>query len=779
MGVYRGDAPVEDKQARFGLPYRTGLPAPDVQLIGRDDAIAIGCGLLTNFRLVTLTGPGGIGKTQLALAIAQQIADRFPDGVAFIKLASITDYRLVLPTIAKTLGVWDAAAEPIVQRLASHLRERQLLLILDNTEHLLDAAPDIAVLLAASPLLHILVTSRSPLHLRGEHAFDVPPLAVPPEGNASSFEELKDYPSIELFVRQSQAAVATFALTAKNSRTIVDICTRLDGMPLAIELAASRIKVLSPSDILTRLDEQLELLVGGPRDQPPRLQTMRSAITWSFDLLDPDQQALFRHLAVFSGGWTLEAADAVCQPQGNMLEAMSSLITCSLVRRSTDPIGDSRFVMLEPIRQFALEQLVASGEEGAVRSRHADVYLALAEVAAPHLDWSDQASWMLRLDPEHDNFRAALSWLLDQSDAERGLRLVGALSWFWNIRGYFLESRTWAQAFLNLPPASERSSWRARALGTIAYSLYFLGDYTQARVFGDEALEINNETGDREGRARILIPLIITAFDSGDEQRHSQLSEDLLTTARDLGDQENVARALIRLGLGAMRHGESQRAVALYSESLEMAERLQNRATIGLALASLGDVYFQDGDLTRAAVAYRNSLAAYLDMQYARPIAHGLERLASVAFANGQAARSVRLYAAAAARCDAIGIDFPVSKRNVLDTDVVSLRTELGEEQFQSIWNIGRVAPISDAIAFAMETMPSPAIPLPSTTGKLSPRESEVLRLIASGHSNKQIAAELSLSVHTVERHITNFYAKIGARGRADATAWAIRHGLA
>jgi non-specific serine/threonine protein kinase len=623
-----------------------------------------------------------------------------------------------------------------------------------------------------------LATSRSSLHIRGEHAFDVPPLSAPPGEHPVSPEVLARFPAVDLFVSRTQATDSNFALTDANAGTIAAICARLDGMPLAIELAAARINVLSPTGILTRLDEQLALLTGGPRDQPPRLQTMRGAIAWSYDLLDAGQQALFRRLAVFAGGWTLDAAAAVCQPDGDVLEAMSALIASSLVRRSAHRTEADRFVMLEPIRQFAFEQLSASGEVDAVRSRHAAVLLDLAERASPELDRRDQTAWMLRLDPEHDNFRAALAWLFEQHDSERGLRFIRALSWFWNIRGFFREGRTWAQAFLGLPAASARTATRARALGAMAYLAYFLGDYEQARAAGEEGLAINEETGDREGRARILVPLLITALETGDDRCHLRLSGDLLNLARDLGDQENVARAMTQLGIGALRAGNSRQAFALFTEALELALRLENRATTALTLAMRGDVFRQDGDLARAAAAYRDSLAIYVDYNYVRPMVLGLERLASHACAHAQWQRAARLYAAAATRRAELGITVAPSNRATMDADIAAIRVGLGDEPFQAVWGSGQAMSFVDAIASALEADPAPAAARPFTPGKLSPRETDVLRLIAAGQSNKQIAAELFLSVHTIERHITNLYAKIGARGRADATAWALRHDL-
>jgi non-specific serine/threonine protein kinase len=760
------------------VSHGAGLPAPVTRLFGRDDAIEEVCELLTRARLVTLTGPGGIGKTQLALAAAHRLSGRFTDGVLLVELATVISPDLVLPTIATAFGLWEATSELPEQRLKGFIADRHLLLVLDNAEHLLGAAPDIAALLAACAQLRIMVTSRSPLRLRGEHVFTVSTLVTPPDRQSLPITTLAGYSAIQLFVEQARASDTSFAMTDANAETIVAICNRLDGLPLALELAAARVQVLTPDALLARLDQQLTLLTGGPRDQPVRLRTMRNAIAWSYDLLDDGQQTLFRRLAVFSGGWTLDAANAVCQPENEVLEAMSSLIVSSLVRRIADPVGEDRFFMLEPIRQFALEQLVASGEIDAVRSRHADVFLALAEEAAPYLDWRGQPVWMNRLDREHDNFRAALAWLLARGDAERGLPLIAALSWFWNIRGFFLQTQTLAQAFLNLPGASGRTAARGRALGALAYPLYFLGDYAQAKALGEEALAINDETGDRAGRVRILMPLMMTAFETGDVRYHLRLANDLLTTARALGDQDNVARALTNLGKGALRDGDSRQARALSTEALELARRLENQGATALALITLGEVYFREGDLARAAANFRDSLIIDVDINKQYAIADGLERLAFVARACAQWQRSARLHAAAAARRAVIGVIVPASRRAASEADIAAIRAELGDEQFQSAWGSGHSMSLADAVAYALTTAPEQAAAQPPAAGNLSPRECDVLRLIAAGQSNKEIAADLYLSVRTVERHITNLYAKIGARGKADATAWALRHGI-
>jgi non-specific serine/threonine protein kinase len=748
-------------------------------LIGRDAEVAAVCELLATSRLVALTGPGGIGKTQLALAVAARLVERFSDGAAFIELAAVDDHRQVVPTIAAALGLRESGAEPIGKRLRSFLRDGHILLILDNVEHLLLAATDVADLLGDCPRLHLLVTSRAPLRLRGEQTFDVQPLATPHGRLGLPHEQVARYPAVELFVRQAQASDATFVLTEANAGTIAAICNRLDGLPLAIELAAPRIRMLTPNDVLERLNDQLQLLTGGPRDLPPRLQTMRGAIAWSYELLDVGQQALFRRLAEFSGGWTLATAGAVCLPDEDVLEAMTALHACSLVRRVTQPVDEARYSMLEPIRQFALEHLLASGEREAVRARHAEVFLELAEQAAPHLDWRDQPAWMTRLDREHDNVRAALSWLIEQRDAERGLRFVAALSWFWNMRGLFVEAWTQAQAVLNLPQAGERTQAHARALGAVAHLLYFLGDYAQGRALAEEALALNAEVGDRAGRARILIPLAVIAFDSGDDARHALLAEDLLTTARSLGDQENIARALARLGLAALRNGNTEQALTLFTESLELAQRLENRATTALALGCLGDAHLQSGELACAAAVYRESLAIYVELDYRSAVVRGLARLAALACARTQWQRSARLYAVAEARRAAISGALSIPERATYNDDLAAIQAGLTDAQFQSAWSSGQVLPDAAAIAYALETSAAPNVTQPAAVAGLTPRELEVLRLIAAGQSNKQIAAELYLSIRTVERHITNLYTKIGARGKADATAWALRHELA
>jgi len=771
----REATPTLDRQAHM-LPRRTNLPAPVTQLFGRDDDIASICELLTHARLVTLTGPGGIGKTQLALAVARQLAVRYIDGAVLVELAAISDPSMILPAIAAALGLWDTTSEPVERRLATYIADRHLLLVLDNAEHVLEAAPGIAALLASCPALDVLVTSRAPLHLQGEYVRSVLPLAFPPLRRTVHTSDLSAYPAVQLFIERVRASGVSLQLHDTDLRTIAEICSRLDGLPLAIELAAARSGVLTLYQLLNRLDQQLLVLTGGQRDQPARLQTMRNAITWSYDLLSEDQRMFFRRLSVFIGGWTLDAAASVGPPAPDALDALTALIESSLVHRSVDPDGEARFSMLEPIRQFAYEQLLAAGESAATRDRHADYYLGVVERAAPLHDSSEQKRCWDRLERDHDNLRAAQSWLLERSDTERGLRFVAAISWFWLYRGFIREGWTWTRSFLALPGAEARTLVRARALGEATQLLRHRGDYTEARSLGEEALSICEELGDRASQPRILIPLAIIADATGDDARRWMLLERLLATARELGDQANVARALLCL---STRRDDDQASNRLH-DGLALARRINHQSTTALALSFLGTLHQQQGSFDAAEAAHRESLALYANLDIRWAVAIAYRRLASLAFVRADFDRSTRLYAAEVSVRATIGTVVPASERPTVDAQIEASRAALGPDAFCLAWEAGLSMALSDALAFALATVAQPSSdPVTSPSAHLTAREYDVLRLIAAGRSNKEIAGDLYLSVRTVERHITNLYSKIDARGRADATAWALRHDLA
>jgi predicted ATPase/class 3 adenylate cyclase len=448
------DLPSEFPPLRTLETYRNNLPLQPTPLVGREKEVAQVCDLLRSdeTRLLTLTGPGGIGKTRLALQAAADLLDDFSDGTFFVPLATLTEAELFLPAVAETLGVKEIGEQPLDESLKDYLSERRLLLVLDNFEQVLEAAPAVTELLAGAPGLKVLATSRAPLGLYGEHEFPVPPLSMPDLKRPPPLERLTQYEAVGLFVERAQAVKPDFKVTNDSAPAVAEICVRLDGLPLAIELAAARIKMLPPKAMLQRLGSRLKLLTGGARDLPERQRTLRATIEWSHALLDEGEQLLFARLAVFSGGRTLEAIEAICDTKGDLpveaFEGVSSLLDKSLLRQEESPEGEPRFVMLETIHEFAREKLQESEEGEEIKTLHAHYFLALAEEAYPELKGANQLDWLGKLETEHDNMRAALSWALERKEAEVALRLGGALWWFWSVRGYHSEGRRWLEAVL-------------------------------------------------------------------------------------------------------------------------------------------------------------------------------------------------------------------------------------------------------------------------------------------------------------------------------------------
>ncbi len=571
-------------------------------------------------RLLTLTGPGGTGKTRLALRVAGDLVDAYPDGVWFVALAPVANAGRVAHAIAEALGVRESPVEPIEETLRVFLRSKRLLLVLDNFEHVVAAATLIADLLAISPGLQILATSRTPFRISGEHDLPIQPLGLPKDGGALRLDDALASEAVRLFVDRARAVRGDFALTEQNVSTVAAICRRLDGLPLAIELAAARIRLLPPETILARLDNRLGLLTGGGRDRPERQQTLRAAIAWSHDLLDPAEQALFRRLAVFVGGWSLEAAEAlagaITTPAVDVLDGLAALHDNSLIRQdehrdSDDATAGPRFSMLQTIQEFAQEQLASSGEREPLQDAHAAHFSALAVEAEPHLAGPSAVAWLDRLESDHDNLRAALDWLRDSTDAHRAVQIAAALWRFWWLRGYISEGREELEGALDLPGGQNGARDRAAALDGAGVLAETQGEYDRAETLHEEALALSRETGDAAAIARSIGNLGVVAFDRGDGDRASSLLEESLTLAREAGDERMIATALNDLGAVAFARRDFTQAASLFQESLVLRRRSGSGSEIARTLNNLGGVALEMSDYGRACELFEESLRLY------------------------------------------------------------------------------------------------------------------------------------------------------------------------
>lgn len=681
------------------------LPVQLTPLIGREAEIMAVENLMRqeDVRLLTFTGPGGTGKTRLSLQVAADLLGEFTDGVFFIALAPISDPDLVASAIAQTLGTKETGSISLVESIKEYLRDKQVLLALDNFEQVITAASLVMELLMASSRLKVLVTSREPLRIRGEHEFAVPPLALPDLKQLPPADTLTQFAAVELFVQQACAVKNDFMLTSENMLSVAEICARLDGLPLAIELAAARIKVLSPQAILARLDSRLKLLVGGARDLPERQQTMRGAIAWSYDLLSEEKKKLFRRLSVFVGGCTLETAEAVCSIAGDMkvdiLDVVASLVDKGLLRQEEQSDNEPRFMMLETIREYGLEQLEASEEAEVVRRQHATFFLKLAERAEPELD--KERKWLDQLETEHDNFRGALKWAIEK-DVEIGLRLANTLAEFWHRRSYITEGRRWLEEAIQRS-GSSLPSVRANALIGMAYIMTRQGDYASARSIYEQSLTIGKELGDKQIIGDALNGLGHVALGQGDYASARSLYSTSLKAYRELSNEGHVAGSLNNLGEVARCQRDYQLARSLYEESLAIARRLGNRRTIAIALSNLADVACQHDDYVSAHLFYKESLIIYRDLAGKHGIAYALDGLADLAAAQRQPERAARLLGASEYLYKTIGVRPNLADRAVRDRAVANARAALGEEPFAAAFAEGRAMPLEQAIAYALE----------------------------------------------------------------------------
>jgi non-specific serine/threonine protein kinase len=785
------------------LAVRGLLPASLTSLVGREREIAtLVAAVREGERLLTLTGPGGIGKTRLAVAAAAAVAGDMPDAVCYVALGAITDPRLVAQTVAHALGVSEAGGEPIEARIEARLRDRRLLLVLDNFEQVVEAALLVSDLLASCPHLQILVTSRVRLRISGERERPVLPLGLAGPESATSAGGVAESDAVRLFVERALAVREGIDVTS-DPGVLAAICQRLDGLPLAIELAAARVKVLPPADLLARLEQRLPLLTGGPRDAPVRLRTMRDAIAWSYDLLTDDEQALFRRLAVFVGGFTLDALDALDafadlgMPPGAdgvparsgpaVLDLVAALVDKSLVRTDVAAGGATRYGMLETIREFGWERLAASGEADAVRQRHADWYLAFAEDAGPRAKQPGAAPWVEKLGLEHPNLRAALSWFRGRGDGLALVRMTGALWPFWHERTYFDEGHRWLELALGLgrtAPAADR----IRALTGAGTLAWYQTRPELALAWHEQALVLAREVGDRGAEAFALINLSAPATEFGDYELAFARLEGGLAAAREVGATEAASLALHNLGCLAWLRGEYQTSQQRAEEALTLARAEGWDWLVPSILGNYGLTMADLDDVDRATALLRESLALGHVRGNLWDVGTALEGLARVHAGAGRARQATVLFGTAAALRNETGIPQSRTERAYYEPFLAALLEELGGETFAAAWAEGQSRSWQEVAADLLASPAAPdapaqaadrPVPARGATHGLTKRELEILRLLAAGERNRAIGERLFISPTTVASHVASIFDKLGVDSRAKAVTFAHRHDLA
>lgn len=797
----------------------TNLPLQLTSFIGREREIAEVKRLLVASRLLTLTGSGGCGKTRLALQVARDLTD-IPDGVWFVDLAPLADPALVSQVIASVFNLHQVSDTPLTVLLQDFFRAKNLLLVLDNCEHLIQACAQLCDgLLRACPDLKILATSRESLNIAGETAFRVPSLSLPDFQKLPTIEMLKQSESARLFVERARAARPDFQSSDANTRAVAQVCRRLDGIPLAIELAAARIRSISVEEIAARLDDRFRLLTSGSRAALPRYQTLRASIDWSYELLSDAECALFQRLGIFVGGFTLDAVESVCaeENKSEALDLLSQLVQKSLV--VAEQSGKSRYHLLETIREYALTKLRETGETDLYRARHLDYFVKFAEEIATHFHEPDEKEWVDTLQMEHDNLLAAFGWAQENGKGEAILRLAQDLFRLWIIRGYLDEARERFAVALALPSTNEPRLARLRArvlfsaaqtaryqsdyaaatplaseslticrmlednqgiasaLMEVGLGAWEQGDYVSARTHSLERLAIIKETGDQVGIAYALLHLGFVERELGNYAEGRRLIEQSLKLHRDFGFDRGVAQALMHLGSTAIAQRDPA-ASSILEQGLKICRRVGDKPLVGKTLHDLGQAAAWQGDYKLARAYFEESATLLQELGDRRNLVKCVEGLAGIAVAHGQMERAVRLFGASEAVREKLGTPLPASYRANYERTIAALSAQVDKAQMEKWWAEGRAMTFERAIEFALVN-DSPSV-LSSTQhlDALTPREREVLRLVAAGMSDAQVAEKLVISPRTVNTHLSSIYSKLGVNSRSAATRYVLDHRL-
>jgi predicted ATPase/DNA-binding CsgD family transcriptional regulator len=758
--------------------FPDNLPRQLTSFIGRERELQDLNELLERSRLLTLTGPGGSGKTRLGLQLAAEVTGGFTDGVYFVALAPVGNSDLLLSTIAQGIGLRDVGDRPLLDRLRSHLENARVLILLDNFEHLTAAAPVVAQILQATVALRIVVTSRAPLHVTGEQEYEVPPLRVP-DLQSTTVAAVGGCESVRLFTERAQAVWPGFVLDEKNAALVAGIARRLDGLPLAVELAAARVKLLPLASLFARLEQSLPVLVGGARDLPQRQQTLRGTIAWSYGLLGAGAGRLLAACSVFRGGISLEAAECVCAAAIDLgievLDGLEELVDQSLLRRvEAAGAGGPRFWMLFMVREYAAERLAEMPERTRVEASHAATFLALAEAAGRGLQGPGEQEWLDRLETEHQNIRAAIDWYTEHEPCD-ALRLAAAMSRFWGVRGHFTEGRQRLRALLDA--CRDETATRVKALNGAASLAIDQGDHADARDLVGESIRLSQELGYRRGEAIALVFLGRSLIASGRPAEAHPHLERALELLEGLDDPAAFATGLLYAGLAAHFTGRFEESCARYERSVDLCRAAGYRSVAARSLQQLGKSRLELGDIRGARSALEEALPTCLELGDRWVVPVVMVGFAGVAARTGRPRRALRLAGVARGLCEAGQFSMPVPVDTELERWLAPAKNQLGSTAAQ-VMAEGQRMSLAEAVSYALADGPEEAWHSgPRRT--LTRRELEVAALVAQGLTNRSVAGRLHLSVRTVDTHVDHILAKLGFSTRTQLAAWAYESGMA